>query len=150
MRIKLNIKYPNNVSSQTNSLNYKSMDPSIYCFIDTFDTITIINQFLYYLNAESLLQLIKTNKKFNNMNKLIYKLVIQEIWNDYIRKKRWILFDGLDYFLNKNDMYIFNVIKNNKKIRENKQIIKLCKNMNYTIDLYKLNEITNTNYHFDV
>jgi len=146
----LKIKYLNNLLSNYQIENYKSMKPTICCFIDTFDTITIINQFLYYLNAESLMQLIKTNKKFNNMNKLIYKLIIQEIWNDYIRKKRWILFDGLDYFLNKNDMYIFDVVKNNKRIRENKQIIKLCKNMNYTIDLYKLNEITNTNYHFDV
>ena len=126
------------------------MEPNLNCFIDTFDNVTILNQFLYYLNAESLLQLIKTNKRFNKMNKLIYKLIIQEIWNDYIHKKEWVLFNGTEFYLNKFDMYIFNVIKNNKRIRDNKQIIKLCKKMNNTINLYSLNKINNNKYYFDV
>ena len=69
------------------------MEPNLCCFIESFDNITIINQFLYYLNAESLLQFIKTNKLFYKMNKLIYKLVIQEIWNDYIKKNGYCLME---------------------------------------------------------
>ena len=47
-------------------------------------------------------------------------------------------------------MYIFDIVKNNKKIRENKQIIKLCKKMNDTINLYNLNINNNNKNYFDV
>jgi hypothetical protein len=85
--------------------------------LSVFPHITNLSMFYFHLDSKTLIMLVQSSKYFHQLRIVLYKLVIQNIWYDFITPRND----------NKYNKYLYgcsikNVINNNKKLKNKKQI----------------------------
>jgi len=85
--------------------------------LSTFPHITNLSMFYFHLDSKTLIMLVQSSKYFHKLRIALYKLIIQNIWYDFVTPR-------ID---NKYNIYLYgcsikNVIKNNKNLKNNKQL----------------------------
>lgn len=84
--------------------------------LSMFPHITNLSMFYFHLDSKTLIMLIQTSKYFHELRNMLYKLVIQNIWYEFITPR-------IDNHYNIIYGYtIKNVIYNNKHLKNKKQL----------------------------